>query len=100
MLKLPFGLRLPQSQWGRLLLYAALIPVAWIGCFAVGLGAATLGARLFGCNINEGGDGGCPILGAATGLALLAAFGAPLFALALVGCLIGAAVAFVFRRRQ
>jgi hypothetical protein len=65
--KLPFGLRLPQSQWGRLLLYAVLIPAAWIACFAVGIGAATLGARLFGCHINEGGDGGCPILGAVSG---------------------------------
>jgi hypothetical protein len=92
-------LRLPRTQWGRLLLYAGLIPLAWIACLALGVGAATLGSRLFGCNITEGGDGGCPILGAVSGLALLAAFGAPLFILAIVGCLIGAAVTFLFRRR-
>ncbi len=73
--------------------------LAWIASLALGMGAATLGHRLFGCNINEGGYGGCPILGAVSGLALLGAFGAPLFILAIAACLIGAAVAFVFRRR-
>jgi hypothetical protein len=99
MLPPAFGFRLPQSQSGRLLLYAALIPVAWIACFAVGVGAAKLGAQAFGCHMNEYGAGGCPILGAISGLALLAAFGTPLFALAVLGCLVGAAVTFVLRRR-
>ena len=92
-------LRWPQALWARFLLNAGLIFVAWAGCLAVGIGAATLGKRAFGCNITEGGDGGCPILGGISGLALLGAFGAPLFILAILVCLLGAGIAFAFRRR-
>jgi hypothetical protein len=66
---------------------------------SVGSGAALLGNSMFGCNITEGGDGGCPILAGISGLALLGAFGAPLFVLGFIGCLVGALVTFIFRRR-
>ena len=92
-------LRWPQALWARLLLNAGVIFVAWVGCLALGVGAATLGERLFGCHISEGGDGGCPVLGGISGLALLGAFGAPLFILGILVCVLGSGIAFVFRRR-
>jgi hypothetical protein len=90
---------LRRPLWQRLLVYAGFILLAWIACVVVGVGAAQVGSHVFKCHITEGGDGGCPILGGISGLALLAAFGAPLFILGLIGCLVGAVVAFIFRRK-
>jgi hypothetical protein len=58
--------------------------------------------KIFGCRGPEVGDfiGICALFDWLSGLALLAAFGAPLFILGVVGCLVWAALIFVIRRRS
>jgi hypothetical protein len=87
----------PRPKWKRLLINAGFILLGWIACFAIGVGAASLGSSLYGCHITEGRDGGCPTLGAFAGLALLGAFGAPLFVIGIAICLVGSVIAFIFR---
>ena len=87
-------------MWIVFLGAAALIAFSWGGCFAIGELLVSIGGRL-GCGaISEASDGGCPILGgSAIALLLLGAFGGPLFALGIAGCLVGALIAFFFRAR-
>jgi hypothetical protein len=82
-----------------MLIIAAVILSGWIGCIAIGVGAAALGSSVYGCHITEGGDGGCPTLAGFAGLALLGAFGAPLFIIGIAVCLLGSSIAFMFRRK-
>lgn len=82
-----------------------MIAIAWVLCF----GVAVLGgefASMAGCKLNEGGEYPCPVFGMdfgpflsiLLGLGLLAAFGSPLFVLAILGCLIVAGVRALVRR--
>jgi hypothetical protein len=89
----------PRYMWQRMLIIAAVIFLAWTGCFAIGVGAATLGGSVYGCHITEGGDGGCPTLAGFAGLALIGAFGAPIFVIGIAVCLLGSIIAFIFRRK-
>jgi hypothetical protein len=93
----------PELPRPRPLLYAGYIVVAWIACLLIGAGSSLAGS-MFGCRGPEvgGGHGFCALFDGFGGLALLAAFGAPLFILGVVGCLGWAALRWVFglsRRR-
>ena len=81
------------------MLAAVVIFVLWTGCLLFGIGAASLGSHVYGCHITEGGDGGCPTLAAIAGLTLIAAFGAPLFLGAILGCLLLGGIVFLFGRK-
>jgi hypothetical protein len=89
----------PRPIWKRMLIIASVILLAWIACFVIGVGAATLGSSVYGCHITEGGDGGCPTLAGFAGLALLGAFGAPIFFIGIGVCLLGSTISFIFRRK-
>jgi hypothetical protein len=87
--------------WVLALFVAGYVVLGWIACLALGVGTAEVVTH-FGCHGPEVGDPGggiCSVIDALGGLALLAAFGAPLFILAILGSLVVAAFAFIFRRK-
>jgi len=90
----------PRPTWVLFLIGAGGTVLAWLACFAVG--GLFLGiAHAFGCNPSEAGDGGCPVLGPLALLSMMfAAFGSPLFILAFVVCLVGAALSALFGRAK
>jgi len=84
-----------RPAWRYSLLSALLIVVGWVACIAVGAFFTWLG-NLHGCHLDEGGvhpcivsgvDVGEPLNFLSVGLLLIAAFGAPLFLIGIVGCL-------------
>jgi hypothetical protein len=89
----------PDLPPARPLLYAGYIVAAWVACLVIGVVSAQVGS-MFGCRGPEvgGGHGLCTLFDGLGGLALLAAFGAPLFILGLIGCLGWAALRWAFGR--
>jgi hypothetical protein len=86
----------PRPPWVVFLIGAGGTVLAWLACFAVG-GIFWGLAIAFGCHPNEASDGGCPVLGPLAIVPMMfAAFGTPLFILAFVICLVGAALAALF----
>ena len=95
---------LSRSLWTTPLVLGGYVVAAWIICMVLGIGSGLPG-RLFDCHGPEVGDPGsviCEFFDEMGGLALLAAFGAPLFMVGALFCLIWAALGFVwwFWRRK
>jgi hypothetical protein len=91
-------LRSPRPAWHRRLFEAAYVILSWIGCFLIG--SLLLWIAHLGTCHPSGGSAGCgPIGGMAEALLLFGAFGAPLFIIAFIGCLLAALIAFFASRR-
>lgn len=86
-----------MPNWCVFLLAAGLVVLAWIGCFVIGSLLLWL-AHLHTCH-PSGDNPGCGPLGdLAQVLMLFGAFGAPLFLLTFIGCLIAAFIMFLASR--
>lgn len=91
----------PELPRARPLLYAGYIVIAWVACLLIGIASSQVGS-MFGCRGPEvgGGNGICALFDGLGGLALLAAFGAPLFILGLIGCLGWVVLRWLFGARS
>ena len=86
-----------MRTWLKLLIAAGIVVLAWLGCFSSTLLLVSFHAC--GSGGEQLGQPG-PFCGLAQALALLAGFGAPLFGIAAVGCLIAALIAYFASRHQ
>ena len=87
------------DAWVIFLAAAGLISLGWGVCFGLAALLWEIAGPQPDCHPMLSDSGCSPLAGIALTLAMVGAFGAPLFLLGIVGCLFGAAIAFLVRSK-